>query len=136
MKSRQHNVIFSLFLFFCFVFFLFVWRRHVPFVTFIYLSKFHVSIITGSGVMTIFVYKGFYEKFRNWKPPLLSFVQYLETGAIEDTKFDINVSNEKLIDAAKCHVYIFYRFWVNKGNPTGRRREGAGQGWSKNIPAD
>ena len=38
---------------------------------------------------------------------------------ITDTKFGINVSNEKLINVAKCHVYSFYRFWVIKKKPAG-----------------
>ena len=40
-----------------------------------YWSKFRVNILTGSGVTTIFVYKGF-RKYH-----CLSFTQYLETGA-------------------------------------------------------
>ena len=47
-------------------------------------SKFHVNIITGSGVMTIFFYKGL---ARNWKYPHLSFAQYLETEASKKYQF-------------------------------------------------
>ena len=36
----------------------FFWRRFVSLVNFSYWSKFHVNIIIGSGVMTIFFYKG------------------------------------------------------------------------------
>ena len=39
------------------------------------LTKFHVKIVTGTGVMAIFFYK---KLTRNHQ---LSFVQYLETGA-------------------------------------------------------
>ena len=46
-------------------------------VKFRYWFKFHVSIITSSGVMTIFVYK---RLTRNRQYPRLSFAQYLETG--------------------------------------------------------
>ena len=35
-----------------------LWRGFVSFVKFSYWSKFHVNIITGSGAMTIFFYKG------------------------------------------------------------------------------
>ena len=52
----------------------------VSFVKFSYWLKFHVSINTGSGVMTIFDYKGFSQKSGNGKYPYLSFAQYLETG--------------------------------------------------------
>ena len=64
---------------------------------------FHVNIITGSGVMTIFVYK-------ELKYPRLNFAQYLETGQIIDTKFGTNVSNKMLLNIAKCQGYSFYRF--------------------------
>ena len=36
-----------------------------------------------------------------------------------DTKFGTNVSNEKLLNAAKCQGYGFYPFWVIKRKPTG-----------------
>ena len=53
------------------------WRCFVFPVKFSYGSKFHFNIITGSGVMTIFLY----QKSWNWKYPCLNFAQYLETGA-------------------------------------------------------
>ena len=56
-------------------------RCFVSIVRFSYLSKFHVKIITGSGVMTISFYKGL---TRNRKYPRLSFSQYLQTGAIKE----------------------------------------------------
>ena len=37
-----------------------------------------------------------------------------------DRKFVKNVSNEKLLDAAKCQVYYFYHFWVIKEKTTSR----------------
>ena len=43
----------------------FFWRCHVSFVTFSYWSKFHINIMTGSGVKTVFVYKGL-----NWSPKI------------------------------------------------------------------
>ena len=48
-----------------------------------YWSKFHVNIITGSGITTIFFYKGseIEQKSGNRKYPRLSFAQDLETGA-------------------------------------------------------
>ena len=42
---------------------------------------------------------------------------------VSDTKFGTNVSDEMLLNAAKCQGYNFYCFWVIKGKPTG---EGAG----------
>ena len=56
-------------------------RCFVFLVKFSYWSKFHVNIITGSGIMTIFFYKEFTRNPENRKYPRLSFAQYLETGA-------------------------------------------------------
>ena len=58
----------------------FFWRCFISLVKFRYWSKFHVTIITGSGIMTIFFYKGLTRntEIRNTR---LSFAQYLETGA-------------------------------------------------------
>ena len=36
-----------------------------------------------------------------------------------DTKFDTNVPNRMLLNAAKSSGYIFYRFWVIKRKQTG-----------------
>ena len=55
------------------------WRCSVSLVKFSYWSKFHVSIITGSEIMIIFVYKEFDQKSGNRKYPRLNFAQYLET---------------------------------------------------------
>ena len=79
---------------------IFFCRCFVSLVKFSYWSKFHVNIITGSGVMTIFFYKG----YQVW---------------VKDTKFGTNVSNKMLLNAEKCQGYSFYRFWVIKGKPTG-----------------
>ena len=40
-------------------------------------------------------------------------------GRIRDTKFSTDVSNEKLLNTAKCQCYRFYRSTVIKGKPTG-----------------
>ena len=53
----------------------------VPLVKFNYWSKFHVNIITGSGVMTLSFYK---RLTRNRKYPRLSFTQYLESEASKE----------------------------------------------------
>lgn len=44
---------------------------------------------------------------------------------VNDAKFDMNISNEKLLEAAKCHIHRSDHFWVNKWKPTGS---------SKNTP--
>ena len=55
--------------------------RRVSFVEFSYWSKFHVNIITGFGVMTIFVHKGLTRNPEIEDIPRLSFPQYLVTRA-------------------------------------------------------
>ena len=45
-------------------------------------------------------------------------------GLVRDTKFGMNVSNEMLLNDAKCQGYNFYCFWVIKGKPKG---EGGGK---------
>ena len=39
-------------------------------------------------------------------------------GLVRDTKLGTNVSNEILLNAAKCHGYGFYRFLVIMGKTT------------------
>ena len=89
------------------------------FVKFSYWSKFHVNIIPGSRVRTIVLYK---ELTRNleieiygdcvniWSPiygDCVYYVKYMEPNIwrleeIRDAKFGINVSNEMLLNLAKC----------------------------------
>ena len=56
----------------------FFWRDHIFLLKFRQWPEFHVNTITGSRVMTIFIYKEFDQKSRNWKGPHLhlNFVQY------------------------------------------------------------
>ena len=103
----RHDIIVKLF-----------WRCFVFFVKFSYWSKFHVNIITGSGVMTIFFYKGL-----TWNPkigynPVWVLPNVWGQGRIRDTKLGANASNEMLSNVAKCQGHSFYRFWVIKGKPT------------------
>ena len=37
---------------------------------------------------------------------------------VRNTRFVTNIYNEMLLNAAKYHVYSFYRFWVVKGKIT------------------
>ena len=71
--------------------------------------------MTGSGVMTIVVYKGL---TRNpefvWVLPNI-----WRLGPVRDTKFGTNVYNKMLLNVAKCQGYSFVGFWVIKGKPTG-----------------
>ena len=81
-------------------------------------SKFHVNIITGSGVMTIYFCKGLagYPAMVNTPTWVLLNIWGLEQ--VRDTKFVIDVSNKILLNAAKCQGHSFYQFWVIEGKPT------------------
>ena len=95
------------------------WLCFISIIKFSYWSKFHVNIIIGSGVMTIFFYKG---STRNpeigntlvWVLPNISRLEQ-----VGNTKFGANVSNKILLNSQKFQGYSFYRFWVIKGKPTG-----------------
>ena len=62
---------------------------------------------------------------RNWPeirksetPPSQFFPNIWRLGQVRNTKFDTNVSNEILLNAAECQVYSVYHFGVIKGKPT------------------
>ena len=93
----------------------FVWACFVSPLKFSHRSKFHVNIITGSVVMTIFFYKGL---TRNQNYPSWVFPNIWTQGQLRDTRFGTNFSNKILLNAAKWQGYSFYRFWIIKGKPT------------------
>ena len=66
-----------------------------------YWSKFNVNIMTGSGVVSIFVYKGMTRNpgIGNTTIRVLSNIWRL--GRVRYTKFGTSVSNKKLLNAAK-----------------------------------
>ena len=72
----------------------FIWRCFVSYVKFTYWSKFHVNIITGSGIMIILFYKGLTRNLEIRNTPV-------RLGRVTDTKFDTNVSNRMLLNAEK-----------------------------------
>ena len=97
----------------------FFWRCFVSLVKFSYWSKFHVNIITGSGIMTIFFYKGLTRNPEIGNTPVWVLPNICRLGRVMDTKFGTNVSNRMLLNPAKFQGYSFYRFWVIKGKPSG-----------------
>ena len=99
----------------------FLWRCFVFLVTFSYWWKFHVSIITGSGVMTIYFYKGLTRNPENGNTPAWVFPNIWRLGQVMDTKFGTDVTNQMLENAAKYQSYSFNRFWVIKEKLTGGR---------------
>ena len=96
----------------------FFWLFFFSLVKFSYWSKFHVNIITGSGVMTISFYKGFFiTEIRRSKIPPSEF--YSISGDWGEQGIPSLVSNKMLLSPAKCQSYSFYRFRLIKGKPTG-----------------
>ena len=95
------------------------WCGFVSLVKFSYWSKFHVNIITGSGIMTIFFYKGLTRNPEIGNTPVWVLPNIWRLERVIVTKFSTNVSNRMLLNAAKFQGYSFYRFWVIKGKQTG-----------------
>ena len=97
----------------------FFWRYFLSPIKFRHWSKFHVNIITGSGVMTIFFYKGLTRNSEMENNPVWVWPNIWKLGQVSDTKFGTKVSNKMLLNAAKCQGYSVYHFWVINGKPTG-----------------
>ena len=88
-------------------------------VRFSYWCKVHVNIITGSGVITSFFYKGLTRNPKIGNISVWFFRSIWRLEQIRYTKFGKNVFNEILLNVAKWHGYSFYHFWVINGKPTG-----------------
>ena len=76
-----------------------------------YWSNFHINIITGSRVMTKFLYKGLTRNPAIRKCPVWVLPNIWRLGQVRDTKFDTKVFNKMLLNAEKCQSYIFYCFY-------------------------
>ena len=74
-----------------------------------YWPKFHVSIITCSGVMTIFFYKRLTRNPEFGNTPIWVLPDIWRLGQVKDTTFGTNVTNKVLLNAAKCQGCIFYQ---------------------------
>ena len=98
---------------------IFFWRYFVSLVKFSYWSKFHVNIITSSGIKTIFFYKGLTRNLEIRNTSVWVLPNIWRLGRVMDTKFGMNVSNRMLLNAAKFQGYSSYRFLVIKRKSTG-----------------
>ena len=96
----------------------FFWRCFVSLFNFRYWSKFHVNIINGSGIITIFVYMGLTRNPEIGNTPVWVLSNIWRLGQVMDTKSGTNVTNRMLLNAAKFQGYSFYGFWVIKRKPT------------------
>ena len=94
-------------------------RCFVSLVKFSYWSKFHVNVMIGSRVMTIFFYKGLTRNLEIGNTPFWVLPNIWRVRRVRDTQFSTNVSNKMLLNDAKCQCYSFYCFWIIKGKPTG-----------------
>ena len=74
-------------------------------VLFSYRSKFHVYIVSGSGVLTPFFYNGLTRNPKIGNAPVWVLPNIWRLGRVMDTKFCTNVSNEMLLNAVKCQGY-------------------------------
>ena len=95
------------------------WRCFVSLIKFSYWSKFHVNIITGSRAMTVYFYKGLTRNMEIGNTPAWVLPNIWRLRRDRDTNFGTDVSNEKLLDAAKCQGDSFYGLWVIKRKPIG-----------------
>ena len=96
---------------------LFFWGCFDSLLNFRYWSKFHVNIITGSGVITILFDKGLTSNLEIGNTLVRVFPNIWRQGLVMDTKFDTNISNKMLLNAAKCQGYKFYSFQVTIEKP-------------------
>ena len=106
-----HNVIVKIF-----------WRGFISLVKFRYWSKFHVNIVTGSGIMAILFYKGLTRNLEIGNTHVWILPNIWRLGRVMDTKFGTNVSNKIWLNAAKFQGYSFYNFELLRENQLG--------GWS------
>ena len=103
-----------------------IWHHHQFFwgfaslVKFSYLSKFHVNIITGSGIMTISFCNGLTRNPEIGNALIWVLPNIWRLGQVKNTKLGPIFSNKILLNAEKCQGCSFYRFWVIKGQPTGQ----------------
>ena len=88
----------------------FFWRRFISLVKFSYWCKFHVNIITGSGVMTISFYKRLTRDPEIGNTPVWVLPNIWRLGRVRNTKFGTNLSNKMLLNAGICQGYSFYLF--------------------------
>ena len=82
-------------------------------------SRFHVNIITGSGLITISFYKILTRNLKIGNSHVWVLPNIWRLDWVRNTKFSTNVSNKMLLNAAKCYGYSCYCFWVIKRKPTG-----------------
>ena len=95
------------------------WRYNIDILLF-----FRPSLVTSPYFMIISSLVGKLSQFsliKDWQEIQKSEVlpNICRLGRVRDFKFGMNVSNEMLLNAAKCQGYNFYHFWIINEKPTG-----------------
>ena len=62
--------------------------------------------------MIIFFYKGLTWNSEIGNTPVWVLPNTWRLGEVGDAKFNMDVSNEMLLNGAKCQSYSFYHFWI------------------------
>ena len=113
------------------------WRHHQFFLRFFvspvkvsYCSKFHVNIIPGFGVLTIF-YKGLTRNPEIGNIPVWGFTNNCRRRQVRNTKFGKNASTKVLLNAAKFLGYTCYCFCIINAKPTGGKNYPISPDWSQ-----
>ena len=84
----------------------------VSLVIFSYLSKFHVSIISGSGFMTIFVYEELTRNPEIGNTPVWVLSNIWSLGKVRDTKFGTNVSNKMSLKLQNVRIELLFIVFI------------------------
>ena len=77
----------------------FFWRLFVSLLKFSHWSKFHINIITASGVMTNYFYQGLTTNLEIGNTPVWILPNIWRLGWVRDTKSGTDVSKEMLLNA-------------------------------------
>ena len=91
----------------------FFWRCFVSLFNFRYWSKFHVNIINGSGIITIFVYMGLTRNPEIGNTPVWVLSNIWRLGQVMDTMSLIECY--RMLENSRVTVYCF---WIIEGKPT------------------
>ena len=86
----------------------FSWRCFVSLLKFCYLSKFNVNIITGSGIMEIYFYKGLTRNPEIGNTPVWVLPNIWRLGRVMDTKFGTNISNRMLLQNSRVAAFTVF----------------------------
>ena len=90
------------------------WRSFVSYVKFSYWCKFHVNIITGSGSLATFFYKGLTRSLEIGNTSIWVLRNVRRLRHVRDSKFGTNISNEMLLNAGVTAFTVSELLRVNQ----------------------